>query len=74
MMARVGCFLFILIVISSMIAVRAIVVSELGRKAYWSGDIRLCVVKWCMSCLLMRVSNILPMMGSREMGRKLIGR
>ena len=45
MMARVGCFLFMLIVISSMIAVRAIVVSELGRKAYWSGDIRLCEVK-----------------------------
>ena len=74
MMARVGCFLFVLVVISSMIAVRAIVVSELGRKAYWSEDIRLCVVKWCMSCLLMRVSNILPMIGSSEMGRKLIGR
>ena len=53
-----------------MIVVRAIVVSELGRKAYWCGDMRLCVVRWSMSCLFMRVSKIFPIMGRSDMGRK----
>jgi hypothetical protein len=50
------------------------VVSELGRKAYWCGDMRLCVVRWSMSCLFMRVSNIFPIMGRSDMGRKFAGR
>ena len=49
-------------------------VSELGRKAYWCGDMRLCVVRWSMSCLFMRVSNIFPIMGRSDMGRKFAGR
>jgi hypothetical protein len=32
-------------------------------------DMRLCVRRWVISCLLMIVSNILAMMGSSEMGR-----
>ena len=49
-------------------------VSELGRKAYWCGDMRLCVVRWSMSCLFMRVSKIFPIMGRSDMGRKFAGR
>jgi len=72
--AIVGFFLLIFLVISSMIDVSAMVVSELGRKAYWCGDIRLCVVRCSMSCLFISVSKIFPIMGSRDMGRKFAGR
>ena len=48
---------------------RARVVLELGLKAYWVGEMMLCVVRWCMIWLLSSVSNSLAMMGRREMGR-----
>jgi hypothetical protein len=41
-------------------------VLEFGLNAYCVGDMRLCVSRWVMSCLLMIVSNILAMMGSNE--------
>ena len=41
---------------------------ELGRNAYWVGDMSLWCSKCVMSCLLMSESKTLPMMGRREMG------
>ena len=56
------------LMMSSMMAVRAAVVSDWGRNAYWCLSNMLCCSKCCMSCSLISVSKILPMMGKSEMG------
>ena len=45
------------------------VVPELGLKAYWVGEMRLCLVRCVMICLLMSESKTFPRIGRREIGR-----
>ena len=51
-----------------MMVCSASVVLELGLKAYWVGEMMLCVVRWFMIWLLMMVSKILAMMGRSDIG------
>ena len=67
--ARVGSFSLICLWSLSMIVWSARVVFELGLKAYCVGEMMLWSVRCCMSCLLMRVSRSLAMIGRREIGR-----
>lgn len=41
---------------------------EFGRKAYWVGEMMLCLVRCTISCSLMMVSRSLAIIGRRDIG------
>lgn len=58
--------------ISSIMDCSAMVTSELGRKAYCLGFIRLLARRWRISCVFIILSIIFPIIGSSEIGRKFV--
>lgn len=68
-MARVGCFLWMLVLNWLMMFVSAMVVLECGRNANWMGEMISCLVQWSIICWLIILSKIFPIIGSSEIGR-----
>ena len=68
-MAGRGWRLDVCLLILLMMVCSAIVVLELGLKAYCVGEMMLCFVMCFIIWLLMMVSKTLAMIGSKETGR-----
>ena len=71
--ARVACCLLACLWMLFVIVWRASVVLDFGLKAYCVVDRMLWLRRGCISWVLMSVSKIFAMMGSRDMGRKFFG-